>query len=107
MRNYADSDCDTVACCYGISKGKLFLKTLRSGQTLHRLGDPNEDLYLMLYLKPYAMVNLNVTILHDKMWISKVGKSAKTCHQRILVGFVKKQLKTFTSKSPSWYSSCD
>ena len=38
---------------YGISKGKFLLKTLRSEKTLHRLGDPNEDLYLILYLKQH------------------------------------------------------
>ena len=53
----ADSDCDTVACCNGISKGKL-LKTLRSEKKLHRLGDPYEDLYLMLYLKPYFYISM-------------------------------------------------
>ena len=53
-----DSDCDTVACCYGISKGKVLLKTLRSEKALHRLGDPNEDLYLILYLKPHFYISM-------------------------------------------------
>ena len=34
------------------------------------------------------------------MWISKVVKSAKTCYQRILVGFVKKQLKISQVRVP-------
>ena len=38
---HAISGCDTVACCYGIGKGKV-LKTLKLGQTLSKLGDPED-----------------------------------------------------------------
>ena len=80
---HAISGCDTVACCYGIGKGKV-LKTLRSGQTLGKLGDPDEDLSDII---PEATAFMSacyghpqsgsMSITRQKMWTSKVGKSAK------------------------------
>ena len=81
---HAISGCDTVACYYGIGKGKV-LKTLKSGQTLSKLGDPEED---MSDVVPEATAFMSacygrpkshsMSVTRQQMWVSKVGKSTKS-----------------------------